>query len=54
MLRFDDKVFSRDTLDDVCIFDCRLTGRGEEAMLDPGWNEVNEEAREGSKNKGNS
>ena len=34
MLRFDDNVFSRDMLDAFCSFDCRLTGSGEEPMLD--------------------
>ena len=50
MVRFDDKVFSRDTLDDFCSFDRRLTGRGEKPMLDTGLNEVNKEARQGSRN----
>jgi hypothetical protein len=33
MLRFDEKVFSLDTLEDFCNFDCRLTGRGDGPMV---------------------
>lgn len=45
MLRFEEKVFSRDTLGDFCNLDCRLTGRGEEPMLDVGWMEVGEKPK---------
>ncbi len=34
MLRFVEKVLSRDTLGDFCSLDCRLTGRREEPMLE--------------------